>query len=60
VGERQNDYFAMDYRTAIDTFEKDYFTNLLEENGRNITAAAAKIGMAQSNLSRKLKLLGIK
>ena len=57
---RQNDYFSMNYKAAFEAFEKDYFNNLLEENGGNITYSAAKIGMAQSNLSRKLKALGIK
>ncbi|MCL2844044.1 MAG: sigma-54 dependent transcriptional regulator [Chitinivibrionia bacterium] len=53
-------YFSMDYKTATEAFELDYFTNLLEKNGGNITLSAAQIGMAQSNLSRKLKALGIK
>jgi len=53
-------YFNMDYKTALETFEKDYFTALLEKNNGNITLSAAQIGMAQSNLSRKLKQLGIR
>lgn len=57
---RQNAYFSLDYKSAIDAFEKDYFTALLEKNNQNITLSAAEIGMAQSNLSRKLKQLGIR
>jgi len=53
-------YSVLDYRTARDRFEVDYFTAVLSKAGGNITAAAAAIGMAQSNLSRKLKELGLR
>jgi DNA-binding NtrC family response regulator len=56
----QNPYFLLDYKIAIESFEKDYFVALLERNKQNITSSAAEIGMAQSNLSRKLKQLGIR
>ena len=53
-------YGNFDYKTARDRFEMDYFKAVLEKAGGNITAAAATIGMAQSNLSRKLKELGLR
>jgi len=53
-------YDKYDYRTARERFEKDYFSVVLEKAGGNITAAAAAIGMAQSNMSRKLKELGLR
>ena len=53
-------YHALDYRTARERFEMDYFRAVLEKSRGNITAAAAAIGMAQSNLSRKLKELGLR
>jgi len=54
------EYFSMDYKTAIETFERDYFSYILEKNNGNITSSAAQIRMAQSNLSRKLKALGVR
>jgi len=56
----ENNYSSMDYKTAREKFEIDYFSSVLANNNSNITAAAASIGMAQSNLSRKLKELGIR
>ena len=53
-------YFAMDFRSARDTFERDYLAAALERHNGNITATAGAIGMAQSNLSRKLKELGLR
>jgi DNA-binding NtrC family response regulator len=53
-------YDHYDYKTARERFENDYFKAVLEKAGGNITAAAATIGMAQSNLSRKLKELGLR
>jgi DNA-binding NtrC family response regulator len=50
----------MDYKSAMETFEKDYLKNLLQKHNGNITMTANEIKMAQSNLSRKLKILGIK
>jgi two-component system, NtrC family, nitrogen regulation response regulator NtrX len=55
-----SDYSQLDLRTARDRFEKDYFSAVLAKNKGNITATAASIGMAQSNLSRKLKELGLR
>ena len=55
-----NNYDVYDYRTAREKFEMDYFKAVLEKAGGNITAAAAAIGMAQSNLSRKLKELHLR
>lgn len=49
----------MDFRVARINFEKDFLRKALESNSGNITATARAIGMAQSNLSRKLKELGI-
>jgi DNA-binding NtrC family response regulator len=53
-------YSEMEFRLAREQFEKDYFSEALENNRHNITATAAAIGMAQSNLSRKLKELGLR
>ncbi len=53
-------YCHLDFKTARHQFEKDYFTSVLKKNNNNITMSAASIGMAQSNLSRKLKELSIK
>lgn len=48
-----------DFRTAKLEFEKQFLRNALEAHQGNITATARTIGLAQSNLSRKLKELGI-
>lgn len=56
----KNDYSNLDFKTARNQFEKDYFSSVLKKNDNNITLTAASIGMAQSNLSRKLKELSIK
>lgn len=53
-------YHDYDFRTAREKFELDYFKAVLGKASGNITAAAAAIGMAQSNLSRKLKELGLR
>ena len=54
------DYSHLDFKTAKNQFEIDYFSSVLKRNDSNITLTAASIGMAQSNLSRKLKELSIK
>lgn len=51
--------FAPDFKTAKLQFEKDYLIRALCSQQGNITATARLIGMAQSNLSRKLKELCI-
>ncbi|HEX3020706.1 MAG TPA: sigma-54 dependent transcriptional regulator [Chitinispirillaceae bacterium] len=48
-----------DFRQAKIEFEKLFLKNALEAHHGNITATARTIGLAQSNLSRKLKELGI-
>ncbi len=53
-------YGKMDFRAARLQFERDYLSAALQKQEGNITATAAEIGMAQSNLSRKLKELGIR
>ncbi|MBN1307383.1 MAG: sigma-54-dependent Fis family transcriptional regulator [Chitinispirillaceae bacterium] len=55
-----NGYDSCNYRSARERFEKDFFQAALERSGGNITVAAAAVGMAQSNLSRKLKELGLR
>jgi DNA-binding NtrC family response regulator len=40
-------------------FGKEFLKKALKTNFGNVTATARAIGMAQSNLSRKLKELGI-
>jgi two-component system nitrogen regulation response regulator NtrX len=50
---------SIDFRLARINFEKEFLRKALETNSGNITATARAIGMAQSNLSRKLKELGI-
>ncbi|MBN1983579.1 MAG: sigma-54-dependent Fis family transcriptional regulator, partial [Chitinivibrionales bacterium] len=54
------EYQKLDYKTAREKFEREYLTMILAANNNNITSAAAAIGMAQSNLSRKLKEIGIR
>jgi two-component system nitrogen regulation response regulator NtrX len=56
----QSNYADMNFSDAHDSFEHDYFSAVLSKNGGNITATAAAIGMAQSNLSRKLKQLNLR
>lgn len=57
---KASNYSAYDYRTARERFERDYFQTILDRANGNITAAAAAIGMAQSNMSRKLKEIGLR
>ncbi len=54
------DYSNLHFKDARQKFEKDYFTSVLKKNSDNVTSTAASIGMAQSNLSRKLKELGLR
>ena len=53
-------YSGMDFRKARDAFEKEFLKAALSKHQGNITATAGDIGMAQSNLSRKLKELGLR
>lgn len=48
-----------DFRTAKIEFEKQFLKQALDAHLGNITATARAIGLAQSNLSRKLKELGL-
>jgi DNA-binding NtrC family response regulator len=57
---RNSSYTEMTFGEAHACFERDYFGAVLAKHGGNITAAAAAIGMAQSNLSRKLKQLNLR
>ncbi len=56
----QKSYASLTYQEAKIDFERDYFREVLEKNSGVITATASAIGMAQSNLSRKLKELGLR
>jgi len=56
----QSESGIVDFKAAKISFERDYLRKALRASGGNITAAARAIGMAQSNLSRKLKELDIK
>ena len=49
-----------EFRAARDEFEMNFFRTLIGSTDGNITAAARIAGMAQSNLSRKLKELGLR
>lgn len=53
-------YAGLDFRAARNQFELDYLNCMLTRHEGSITATAAAIGMAQSNLSRKLKELGLR
>jgi DNA-binding NtrC family response regulator len=53
-------YGKLDFRAARNQFELDYLNFMLTRHEGSITATAAAIGMAQSNLSRKLKELGLR
>lgn len=48
------------FREARKNFESSFLESALNKAQGNITAAAQMVGMAQSNLSRKLKELGIR
>jgi len=48
------------FNEALTDFEKTFLQNALAACNGNITLTAQKIGMAQSNLSRKLKDLGLR
>jgi two-component system nitrogen regulation response regulator NtrX len=50
---------TLDFKDAKIQFEKEFLRRSLTMNQGNITATARSIGLAQSNLSRKLKELGI-
>ena len=54
-----NSNSIIDFKTAKILFEKEYLQKALEANHGNVTSTARAIGMAQSNLSRKLKELGL-
>lgn len=60
IKESGKDYSDFNFKEARSTFEKDYFSAVLKKNSENVTSTAASIGMAQSNLSRKLKELGLR
>ncbi len=51
---------AQNFSAAKKEFEVEFLTRQLEKNGWNISAVAELLGMAQPNLSRKLKELGIR
>lgn len=53
-------YINLDFKKARETFEIDYLSTMLKKHNFNITSTASAIGMAQSNLSRKIKELGLK
>jgi two-component system, NtrC family, nitrogen regulation response regulator NtrX len=53
-------YADLNFSDARNLFEREYFSAVLARHEGNITAAAAAIGMAQSNLSRKLKQLNLR
>lgn len=57
---RRSSYEHLNFKDAKLAFEKEYLAAVLEKNEGNITSSAAQIGMAQSNLSRKLKELGLR
>ena len=49
-----------DYRKAREQFEQQFFKKAIAAAKGNITVAAQRIGMAQSNFSRKIKQLGLR
>ncbi len=55
-----SDFNKLPFKEARTEFEKSYFSEALKKYDGNITITAGKIGMAQSNLSRKLKELGLR
>jgi DNA-binding NtrC family response regulator len=59
-GSTNSDYSKLQFKEARVLFEKEYFTEALKSCEGNITMTANKIGMAQSNLSRKIKELGLR
>jgi two-component system nitrogen regulation response regulator NtrX len=59
-GPEAGKYHSLEFKAAREEFEKDYLKAVLKKNQGNITATANAIGMAQSNLSRKLKELRLR
>ncbi len=47
------------FKEAEEKFEKEYLRKALEENSRNISKTARKIGLRFETLHRKLKRLGV-
>ena len=60
AGPEAGKYQSLEFKAAREEFEKDYLKAILKKNRGNITATANAIGMAQSNLSRKLKELKLR
>ncbi len=55
-----NEKWPDNFSDARREFEKRFLKKALGDSDNNISAAAGAIGMAQSNLSRKLKELGLR
>jgi DNA-binding NtrC family response regulator len=52
--------WQLPYEEARATFEKNYLLQVLEQNGGNISQAAARMGIHRQTLQYKLKQLGIR
>ena len=50
----------MSWKEAEESFEKGYFSKVLNDNNWNVSLTARKIGIRYETLHRKLKKLGIK
>ena len=60
LASNNNTFSNLNFKEARKKFEIDYFSAALKDNNNNITKAAISTGMAQSNLSRKLKELNLR
>lgn len=47
-------------KQALQEFEREYFTQLLQQENWNITEAAKKVGISREELHRKIKRLGLR
>jgi two-component system nitrogen regulation response regulator NtrX len=60
LGGNEENFILQDFGTARHKFEVNFMRKAMEACDNNITLTAQKIGMAQSNLSRKLKELELR
>ena len=54
------DYFALGYKDALQSFERDYFDRLLEDHNGDLIEAAQRAGVNPEWFSQKIKELGLK
>lgn len=58
--DQEQDWSALSWREARESFEKSYLTRALAECGGNISKTAEKIGLDRTNLQDKIRKYGLK